>query len=88
MEGDMYIHTGNTGVWSISILKTKVADGDYSATAEISLKGRCRCKLVLTAPKLSAQAGDDKLRQKCIDWINEEETRGNDLSRSAEAEEA
>ena len=88
MEGGMYIHTGKTGVWSISILKTKVADGDYSATAEISLKGRCRCKLVLTAPKLSAQAGDDKLKQKCIDWINEEETRGNDLSRSAEAEEA
>ena len=88
MEGDMYIHTGNTGVWSISILKTKVADGDYSATAEISLKGRCRCKLVLTAPELSAQAGDDKLKQKCIDWINKEEAEGRDLSHSSEAEEA
>ena len=88
MDGVMHIHTGKAGVWTISILQAKAADGGYSASAEIGLKGRCRCKLVLTAPELSAQAGHEKLKQKCIDWINEEETKGNDLSRSAEAEEA
>uniref|UniRef100_UPI00403987AB hypothetical protein n=1 Tax=Variovorax sp. BK018 TaxID=3450241 RepID=UPI00403987AB len=84
----MYIHTGKTGVWSISILKTKVADGDYSATAEINLDGQFRCKLVLAAPELSAQAGQEKLKQKCIDWINKDEAEGRDLSHSSEAEEA
>jgi hypothetical protein len=88
MDGVMHIHTGKTGVWTISILQEKVDHGGYSASAEINLKGQCRCKLVLAAPELSAQAGQEKLKQRCIDSINKEEAKGRDLSHSSEAEEA
>ena len=44
-------------------------------------------KLVLTALELSAQAGDQKLKQKCIDWSEMHETEADRVNQSAEREE-
>jgi len=86
--GAVHIHAGKTGDWSFTISQSGVKEGSYSGTADISFEGRHRCKLVLSGPDLSLQLGDDKLKRKCIDWIERREAEADDVSRSNEREEA
>ncbi|WP_432727515.1 hypothetical protein [Variovorax sp. W6] len=76
MDGDLYVHPGKTGPWTFMIFRTKAPEGGYSASAEISFDGRQQCKLVLSVPELSRTAGDEMIKRKCIDWIEQAELTG------------
>jgi len=87
MDRAAYVPAGKTGDWAFSISHTAAPEGGYSGAADISFQGRHQCKLVLASPCLSRQVGDEMLKKKCVDWIEQREgLRGNE-SRSA-AEEA
>lgn len=73
MDGDAYVHPGKTGSWTFLITRTKAPEGGYFASAEISLDGQQQCKLVLSVPELSRAAGDEMLKRKCIEWIEQTE---------------
>jgi len=83
-----HIRAGKTGDWSFTISQSKLTEGGYSGTADVSFEGRHRCKLVLSGPDLSLDRGEEMLKRKCINWIERREAEADDVSRSNEREEA
>jgi len=83
-----HVPAGKTGDWAFSISHTAAPEGGYSGAADVSFQGKHQCKLVLSSPCLSRQEGDEVLRKRCVDWIEQREGLLGHLGRSAEPEEA
>ena len=84
MDGVEHVHPGKLGTWTFYIVSTSTPEGGYSAVAEIRFGRSQKCKLVLTAPHLNQEEGDEALRRKCIEWIEKTESeRAAEISQAA-----
>jgi len=54
-----------------------MSDDTFSATADVALRGRHCCKLVLCRTGITTEEGFDILKRRCIAWIEQAECARN-----------
>jgi len=74
MDGATFVYEGRTGPWVYTISHGRAADGCFSASADISSHGQRRCRLVYCVPNVAEADAHDRLKQKCIEWIEKAES--------------
>lgn len=74
MNGETFTYKGRSGLWTCTVYRQKSDEDNFSATGEIVLSGRHRCKLVLCRPDISIETGIDILKRQCIAWIEQAES--------------
>ena len=76
MDGEPFVYDGKSGRWTFSIELVKADEGFFSAAARIIFLGELRCKLAINVPHADRVAGIDKLKRRCVDWIEGAEADG------------
>lgn len=73
-DGATFVHEGRSCPWVYTVTRVNGPDGSFSAAADISKDAQRGCKLVLCLPNGSKVDGFDRLRQKCLGWIEQPES--------------
>ncbi len=76
MDGEPCAYDGKSGRWIYFIDLIKAEEGLFSASARIIFLGELRCKLAISVPHADRVEGLERLKRRCIDWIEGAEAEG------------